>query len=241
MNLHLLIGAVAALYASVGHGGASGYLAVLALVGHSPKAMAPVALALNLVVAGTAWKTFGSAGHSRWSLVWPFALGSIPAAIVGGWMPVSTRVYGGLLALTLAAAAVRLFVTALQPEGRTTPPRSWVAAAIGAVIGLVSGIVGVGGGIFLSPLMLLCRWAPPRQTAAASAAFIVLNSLAGLIGRFAAGRLNAGPAMPLAAAALAGGLLGAHMGARLLPSPALRLVLAGVLMIASAKLGLAYA
>ena len=247
MTLTVGTGLVAALYASVGHGGASGYLALMALAGCEHNLMSTTALLLNLLVAGTAWRMFTQAGHGSWRLIWPFVIGSVPMAIVGGWLQVPPAIYGGCLAIAFIAAAIRLGlqsggaapVTRLRALSRlpcARSPRLPAAMAIGAGIGLLSGIVGVGGGIFLSPLMLLCGWANPKRTAAASAGFIVLNSLAGLAGRFAAGRLAA-PAgiLPLAIAACAGGIIGAHIGARRLPHLALRRVLAGVLVIAAAK------
>lgn len=229
---------VALVYASVGHGGASGYLAVLAVfTTASPAQMSTTALILNLFVAGIAWKTFWQAGHGSGRLIWPLLLGSIPCALLGGGLRVSSQVYDGLLAVALAFAAGRLALSASSssPPASIRRPRGSLALVAGGVIGLISGLVGVGGGIFLSPLMILCRWADAKQAAAASACFIVLNSAAGLLGRFAAGQLDGGSSLPLAGAALAGGIVGSRLGAGRLPNPALRRVLAGVLMIAVAK------
>jgi len=251
--INLLVFLVATLYGSVGHGGASGYLAVLALLGYAPAMMSTSALLLNLVVAGTAWLTFWRAGYGSWRLIWPFLATSVPCALLGGWLDVSAQIYHRLLAVALLFAAGRLCLSAFQmaqaepkrsvapPARRDTssaarmvPPRS-VALPVGAGIGLISGIVGVGGGIFLSPLMVLCRWASAKQTAAASACFIVVNSAAGLAGRVAAGHVAVDGLAPLIGAAFAGGWLGSRLGAGYFSNPVLCRILAGVLMVAAVK------
>ena len=238
LNMPFWSSLVAALYTSVGHGGASGYLALMSLTGTPHQTMAGTALVLNLCAAGTAWAMFTSAGHgARW-LLWPFVAGSVPAAIIGGWMPVKASVYEWCLAAALLAAAVRLVIirSGEQYRGAFAPPASWLSGIVGAGIGWLSGIVGVGGGIFLSPLMLLCRWADAKQTAAASAGFIVLNSLAGLGGRLAAGTLRVDASLPsLAVAVLLGGGIGSYTGAYRWPHTTLRRVLALVLVVAAAK------
>ena len=234
-TLPLLIFLVALVYASVGHGGASGYLAVMSLLAYAPAQMASSALMLNLLVAGTAWLAFCRAGHGSFRLLWPFLAGSVPAAFFGGWIQVSSKTYGWLLALALLAAAVRLCLPLTQGAGALQRPGRLVSTAVGAGIGLISGIVGVGGGIFLSPLMILLRWADPKQTAAASAGFIVVNSASGLIGRAAAGRLAIGPAAPLVLAAFVGGLIGSQWGARRCSGARLCRVLAAVLAVAAGK------
>ena len=233
--LLVLIFLVALVYASVGHGGASGYFAVMSLLAYAPARMASSALMLNLLVAGTAWLAFWRAGHGSSRLLWPFLAGSVPAAFLGGWMQVSSRTYGWLLALALLVAAVRLCLPLAQKAGALKQPGRFVSLAVGAGIGLISGIVGVGGGIFLSPLMILLRWADPKQTAAASAGFIVINSSAGLIGRWAVGRLAIGPAAPLVLAAFVGGLVGSRLGANHFSGARLRRVLAVVLAVAAGK------
>ena len=238
LPLLLMICLVALVYASVGHGGASGYLAVLAACTTIPSAqMSTTALILNVLVAGAAWQAFWRAGHGSLDLLWPFLLGSVPCALLGGSLRVSSRVYDGLLAFTLACAAVRLLLSAgsSSPPTAVRPPRRATALLIGGAIGAVSGIVGVGGGIFLSPLMILRRWADPKQAAAASACFIVLNSAAGLLGRGLVGLLDGRVALPFVGAAVAGGVLGSRLGAGRLSHPALRRILAGVLLIAIAK------
>jgi hypothetical protein len=228
-----LVAVAAAVYASVGHGGASAYLAILSVFGVSPAEMATSALVLNVLVAGISSLTYARAGHLSIRLTLPFVLTSVPAAYVGGLLHVSPRAYGLLLALALAVAAVRLWWT---PGERAPAPVSWaVALPVGAGVGVLSGVVGVGGGIFLSPLMLLAGWATARQTAATAGAFIVVNSLAGLAGRAARGALVLGGVAPLVVVAFLGGVVGSWAGAhRLLPAH-LRRVLAVILLSVAAK------
>ena len=236
-TLLVLIFLVAMLYASVGHGGASGYLAVMSLVGgYSPAAMSTSALLLNLVVAGAAWVTFWRAGHGSWSLLWPFVVSSVPAAFVGGWLPISVQTYRWLLAACLLVAAARLCLPSMRADARPDGPPLAVALPVGGGIGVISGIVGVGGGIFLSPLMVLLRWADVKRTAAISAAFIVVNSLAGLAGRLIAGRLLIGSLALLVIAALTGGVIGSRLGANHFSGVWLRRLLAVVLLVAAVKL-----
>jgi uncharacterized membrane protein YfcA len=233
----LFILLAALLYSSVGHGGASGYLAVMALAGLAPAVMKPSALALNILVSAIAAVRFARLGHFSWALFWPFALGSIPAAFLGGAVTLPVRGYQIVLGVILVFAAFRTFVTSLSitdESGR--PPAFGLALAVGLLIGFASGLIGVGGGIFLSPLILLLGWAGARTTAGVSAVFILVNSVAGLAGYFtAAATLPA--ALPLwAAAAVIGGWLGAGYGSRRLPPPALRKMLALVLVVAGVKL-----
>ena len=237
LALLVLIFLVAMLYASVGHGGASGYLAAMSLVGgYSPAAMSTSALLLNLVVAGTAWLTFWRAGHGSWSLLWPFVVSSVPAAFIGGWLPISAQTYRWLLAACLLMAAARLCLPPPQDDEHPNSPPLAVALPVGGLIGVISGIVGVGGGIFLSPLMVLLRWADVKRTAAVSAAFIVVNSLAGLAGRLVAGRLLIGSLVLLVIAALTGGIVGSRLGANHFSGIGLRRLLAVVLVVAAVKL-----
>lgn len=238
--LPLLIAVVAVLYGSVGHAGASSYIAVMALCGVAPVLLKPTALSLNLVVAIVATIAFARAGWFRWRLFLPFAVTSIPCAFVGGMIKLPVSTYQVVLAVVLAYGAWRLWqATKPGDADETVRPPPWpVALGVGAVIGLTSGLIGVGGGIFLSPVIMLLGWAGPRTTAATSAAFILVNSAAGLAGHgLSAGSLP--PEAPLwAACALAGGLLGAWLGSARLPPLVLRRVLAVVLLIAAAKLAI---
>lgn len=198
--------------------------------------MATTALILNVLVAGLAFFAFRRSGHFSWRLAWPFLAVSVPAAAVGGWLPVSGPIYRYLLAAVLFFAAFRLWIRPPASAQARRFPKLAQALPAGGAIGLVSGMVGVGGGIFLSPLLLLCGWADVRQAAAVSALFIVLNSLAGLSGRLAAGSFEVGSFLPLMAAAFAGGWIGSRLGARHLPSPWLCRFLAMVLVVAAGKL-----
>ncbi|MBI4354709.1 MAG: sulfite exporter TauE/SafE family protein [Candidatus Omnitrophica bacterium] len=236
--IHVLVCLIAMVYAAVGHGGASGYLALLAaFTTASPIEMSTSALILNLFVAGCAWRSFWQAGHGSIQLIRPFLLGSVPFALLGGWLRVSSPLYEGLLAVVLAFAAGRL---ALLTRPSSSPivthqPHRGLARLVGGAIGLMSGIVGVGGGIVLSPLMILCRWADAKHTASASACFIVANSLAGLLGRSLAGQLDVGSSLAFIGPALVGGVVGSRLGAGVLPRPALCRTLAAVLMMAALK------
>lgn len=239
--LALLVFVVAFLYASVGHGGASGYLAVLSFFGFSRAEMVSTALILNILVAGLSFYAYFKSRHFSWMLTWPFILASIPAAFLGGLMKIPPHAYALLLALTLLFAAIRLSWVPAKPTEQTltqTTEMVPLAASLptGAGIGLLSGMVGVGGGIFLSPLMLLMRWADVRRTSATAALFIVVNAIAGLLGRFVSHNLVVGDLLPLLAAAALGGWLGAYLGATRFSSLMLRRLLAFVLLIAAFKL-----
>jgi len=227
--------AVAFLYSAVGHAGASGYIAVLALAGFVPDVIRPTALLLNILVAAIATVQFARAGHFRWGLFWPFALVAAPAAFAGGFLDVPARVFQGLVGGVLLVSAVRFVFTPRDPE-TVTPPRAAVALATGAGLGLLSGLTGTGGGIFLTPLMMWRRWATTKVVAATSAAFILVNSSTGLAGYLAAGRGVPPLAWSLAVAAVAGGALGSHYGSRRFPVRTIRRLLAVVLAIAGVKL-----
>lgn len=226
-------------YASVGHGGASAYIAAMALAGIAPQEMRPIALLLNILVSSiAAWK-FRSAGHFRWELFWPFAVVSIPMAYLGGALTLPGQAYKVLIGIVLLYAAWQLWLSGSRGEEMRAarPPRLGAAMAIGAGLGLLSGLTGVGGGIFLSPLLLMLGWAGTKQTSAISAPFILVNSIAGLAAHF----ITQGTALPayvpvLAGAVAAGGWLGAEYGARRFANPLVRRVLAVVLALAGGKM-----
>jgi uncharacterized protein len=233
----LAIFVVAVLYSSVGHGGASGYLAVMGLMS-VPQAMTrPSALVLNLFVASIGAFQFWRAGHFAWNVFWPFAAASIPFAFVGGMIKLPTDVYKILLGFVLLVAAGRL-AWKFSKDAAIEPPKVWVALVIGALIGLLSGLVGVGGGIFLTPILLLFNWSETKTAAGVSALFILVNSAAGLGGTLYRGELSAlqGEVWLWIAAAAAGGVAGSFLGSRKFDSITLRRVLAAVLLMAAGKL-----
>jgi uncharacterized protein len=238
--LSLLMFVAALLYSTVGHGGASGYLAAMALFGLAPEVMKPTALTLNLVVAGLGTFRYARAGCFSWNVFWPFALLSIPFAFLGGKSTLPPQVYRILLGLVLLFAAWRLaFRQSAHAPAMLTPIQLPLALTIGAAIGLLSGLTGVGGGIFLSPILLLLGWATVRQTAGVSAAFILVNSIAGLVGQGLHGHgLQALPRDILwwAPAALAGGVIGTELGSRRLTPLTMRRLLAAVLVVAGVKM-----
>lgn len=237
LALAMLILAAAMLYASVGHGGGSAYLAAMALMGVASEVMKPTALTLNVLVATIGTVQFYRAGCFNWRLFWPFAAASVPLAFMGGRLMLPGGVYGVIVGLALLVAAWRLFGTAGAGTATPTgPPTIPLAMVCGGGIGLLSGLTGVGGGIFLSPLLILARWSDARAAAGVSAPFILVNSIAGLAGHLSAGA-TLPTALPLwAAAALIGGAIGAHHGSRRFAGPVLRKLLALVLVIAAGKL-----
>ncbi len=239
-NAHLVllffaVGLIAFLYSSVGHAGASGYIATMTLFGLAPTVIRPTALVLNILVAMIGSFQFWRAGYFSWKLFWPFALLSVPAAYLGGYLQPSASLLKILLGLVLLFSAARLIFRREDPP-KVEPPSIPTATGIGAGIGFLSGLTGTGGGIFLTPLLLFCRWAHIRQAAAVSALFIFVNSIAGLIGYFTKNRSIPSLGLVLAAAAVIGGALGSHLGSRHFPVRRISLLLAMVLIIAGAKL-----
>lgn len=226
---------VAFLYSAVGHAGASGYIAVLTLLGYDVVVVRPTALMLNVLVASIATWQFRRAGHFSWSLFWPFALLSVPMAFLGGYVRMPANFLAVLVGLVLLASAVRF---AWRPAAVTSvrPVRLPVAWIVGGGIGLLSGLTGTGGGILLTPILLLLHWAPVRRAAAVSAPFILVNSVAGLGGYMASGLGIPPVLLPLALAAMVGGTLGSYLGSRRIPPRALQALLAVVLVIAGTKL-----
>jgi uncharacterized membrane protein YfcA len=227
----------AALYSSVGHGGASAYIAAMALFSVAPETMKPTALALNLLVAGFGTWRYARRGLTNWKLVFAFALTATPAAFVGGGIHLPAIYYKPLVGVLLWAAAARLL---WQPkalaERQTKAPSLWLSLPSGAVLGLLAGLTGTGGGIFLSPLIILNAWEEPRHTSGVVATFILLNSAAGLAGNVTAvGDLPR--ELPIFLAAVwAGALLGTWLGVERLPRPWLLRTLGTVLLVAGAKL-----
>lgn len=232
----LLLFIVAFLYAAVGHGGASGYLALMVLFGMAPEFMKTTALLLNLFVSFTAFLMFYRSGHFSWKIFWPFALASIPCSFLGGMMALDDDLYKKLLGFLLLIPVARFIFLPNTKDEALKPANPYLSLAIGALIGFLSGLIGIGGGIILSPILLMLAWTNQKQTAAISAMFIFVNSLSGLGGQFTKG-IRLQPDMILyVAIAFAGGSLGAWYGARRLDPKVLKFVLATVLLIASVKL-----
>jgi len=229
---------MAILYSLVGHGGASGYIAIMALLGFAPIIIRPTALVLNIVVSMVAATAFMRARHFSWRLFWPFAAMAIPCSYLGGSILLPPHLYRPLLGVLLLLAALSLLRKkeeddALDPAVR--PPLA-VSLILGSLLGLISGLSGVGGGIFLSPLLLLLNWGKAREVAGVSALFILCNSLAGL-----AGHLNATSHLPgfvplIAGIALLGGALGSFYGSSRLRTPIIIKALSLVLVIAGMKM-----
>ncbi|MEP7213516.1 MAG: sulfite exporter TauE/SafE family protein [Acidobacteriota bacterium] len=226
---------VAILYSSVGHGGASGYLAVMALVAVGPEVTRPAALVLNVFVASIAAFQFYRSGYFSWRTFLPFAATSIPFAFVGGMITLPTNVYKVVLGVVLVLAAIRLAWN-LKASIEPRDPNIAVALAIGAVIGLLSGLVGVGGGIFLTPVLLLMNWSETKKAAGVSAMFILVNSISGIAGNYANVLKLPANVWFWIAAAVIGGVIGSTLGAKRFDSLTLRRVLAVVLLFAGVKL-----
>lgn len=225
---------MAFLYASVGHGGASGYLAVMALFAIAPPLMKQTALLLNLGVSLMSFLAFYRQGYFRWTLFWPFALGSIPAAFLGARIPLTDSTYKQILGACLFLAVIRMVISLKEATQRSLPAVLGIFS--GAAIGLLSGMIGIGGGIILSPLLLLFRWASLKEAAAVSALFIFVNSVSGLAGLKTWIPLDQSQLLYWLFASLVGGFLGARWGAGIASNAKVKWILALVLVIASLKL-----
>lgn len=234
--LAALILAAALLYSAVGHGGASGYLAAMALFGVAPAVMKPTALALNVLVSLIATLHFCRVGAFSRQIFVPLILTSVPMAYLGGTLTLPPAYYRPVVGLVLLYAAWRFFATARQADYEPLAPSRAILLATGGALGLLSGLTGVGGGIFLSPLLLYLRWAPIRTISGISAAFILANSLAGLAGVLGKGATLPGALLLWAVAAVAGGLVGAEYGSRRLGNAMIQKLLAAVLVIAGLKM-----
>lgn len=227
---------VAFLYASVGHGGASGYLALMALYGVAPQEMKPTALFLNLFVSLTAFIQYYRGNHFKKEIFIPIALASIPFAFLGGMLSIDDHLYKKILGILLLLPIVRFFFFKNVEDDRLVPPVKWISILLGAIIGLLSGMIGIGGGIILSPILILLLWTNQKQTAAISAAFIFVNSLAGLGGMLTQGITLTSNMILYIVIAFSGGLLGAYLGSKKFNQDVLKYVLATVLLVAAYKL-----
>jgi len=233
---YILLFLVAFLYASVGHGGASGYLALMAIFSIAPDVMKPTALLLNLFVSLTSFIQFYRGGYFRMKLFLPFALASVPFAFIGGLITIDASIYKQILGWLLLLPVIRfLFFNKIEVEEQKQYSLL-LAILIGAVIGFLSGLIGIGGGIILSPVLLLLRWANMKQTAAISALFIFVNSLSGLAGQLTKGIHFTTDMYLYVVIAFIGGLAGAYYGSMKVKQSALKYLLATVLLIAAVKL-----
>ncbi len=226
---------VAFLYSSVGHAGASGYIAAMTLFGLAPTVIKPAALVLNILVASIASWQFRRAGHFSWRLFWPFAVLSFPMAFVGGYVNLPTRAFKILVGIVLLYSAIRFFIQP-KPDEEVKEPARATAIAVGGGLGLLAGLTGTGGGIFLTPLMIFMRWAKTKTASAISALFILVNSISGLLGNVAGTKQLPFFALPLAVAAVIGGAAGSYLGSRQFSPVFIKRLLAVVLTIAGFKL-----
>jgi hypothetical protein len=236
--LAFLIFIAALLYSSVGHAGASGYIAAMALLGVAPATMKPVALSLNVLVASIATIKFYRADAFSWNLFWPLAIASIPFAYLGGLLVLPSQIYKPLVGAVLIYAAWRSYHTANNPPNSSLCVVGLpIIMLAGACLGLLSGLTGVGGGIFLSPILLFFRWAEPKKISGIAAGFILVNSIAGLFGCFTSA-VTIPRSLPFwAVAAVIGGYIGADFGSKRLGNPTIQKLLALVLFIAGVKMG----
>ena len=233
---------IAAMYSSVGHGGASGYLAILSLTAYAandPVWLKQHAWSLNLLVAGLAFFAYKKSGFFDTKLALPFIVASIPAAFIGGYLQVDNTVYDILLSLTLVFAAWKLYSNKdhhFSVEVNKPPPVQ-IAVGVGFVIGILSGIIGVGGGIFLSPIILLFGWSDPKTTAGISAVFIWVNSFSGLVGSTVSGQLalDVSTLIPFSIAVLIGGYIGSKFGSEKFSQNSIRNMLVAVMLIAAIR------
>ncbi len=238
VSLTIAFFAAALLYASVGNAGASAYLAVMALFGLAPATMKPTALALNILVASIASYRFARAHCFSWPVFWPFALTSIPFSYLGGRIQLTSAIYKPMVGVVLFYIAYRLFRDASQSTEKNMqrPMPVWLALGAGAGIGFLAGLIGLGGGIFLTPLLLFAGWAEPRQAAGVSAVFNLVNSVAGLLGQAATLVALPGAIIPWAMAAGVGGWIGAGYGSQRFGNARLKQALGIVLVIAGIRI-----
>lgn len=235
--LTVLIFAFAVLYSSVGHAGATGYQAAMAIMGVAPPVMKISALVLNIPVAIIGTIRFARAGCLPWRLLWPFAVASVPAAYIGGMLTLPSLLFKQAIGLMLFLAATKLIIQPVTDKSETTsPPPLYLSLPVGAGIGLLAGLTGTGGGVLLTPILLFMRWAKTREAAGVSVAFILLNSISGLVGQRNKIELLPSTIWLWLAAVGVGGLIGTQLGTRYLAVPAMRRLLGVVLVIAALKL-----
>ncbi|TWO32730.1 sulfite exporter TauE/SafE family protein [Seonamhaeicola sediminis] len=232
----LILPIVSFLYSSVGHGGASGYLALMALFSFAPETMKPTALLLNLFVAGISFYYYYKEGYFNKKLFLSFAIASIPLAFLGGRIEVDASIYKKTLAVLLIFAILKMLNVFGKESNSTKQVKLWQGLMVGGFIGFFSGLIGIGGGIILSPVILLLHWGKMKEAAAVSALFIWVNSASGLVGQLSSGVTLEMASFLLVAIALVGGILGGYYGSKKINNKHLRYILAFVLIIACAKL-----
>ncbi len=232
----IILPIVSFLYSSVGHGGASGYLALMALFSFAPESMKPTALLLNIFVAGISFYYYFKAGHFNKRLFISFAIASIPLAYLGGTIEVDASIYKKILAVLLIFAILKMLNVFGKENDNTKEVKLWQGLIVGGIIGFFSGLIGIGGGIILTPVILLLHWGKMKEAAAVSALFIWVNSAAALVGQLSSGVSIEKGAFVLVAIALIGGVLGGYYGSKKINNQRLRYILAFVLIIACAKL-----
>jgi hypothetical protein len=232
----MLLPIVAFLYSSVGHGGASGYLALMAIWAFPVSVMKPTALVLNLFVAAVSFIAYARKGHFNWKLFTAFTLASVPMAFVGGMIEIDATIYKKVLSVLLVFAVLRLLGVFGKESDRIKEVQFWQGLLVGGAIGFFSGMIGIGGGIILSPIILIMGWGRMKEAAAVSAAFIWVNSAACLTGHLSRGIAIEPQTFLLVAIALIGGFLGGYLGSLKFNNLALKRMLAFVLVLACAKL-----
>ena len=232
----LILPIVSFLYSSVGHGGASGYLALMALFSFAPESMKPTALLLNIFVAGISFYYYYKEGFFNKKLFLYFAIASIPLAFIGGTLEVDASIYKKILAVLLVFAILKMLNVFGKESDNIKQVKLWQGLVVGGIIGFFSGLIGIGGGIILTPIILLLHWGKMKQAAAVSALFIWVNSAAGLVGQLSSGVTIEKDSFLLVAIAIIGGVLGGYYGSKKINNQNLRYVLAFVLVIACVKL-----
>lgn len=232
----LILPIISFLYASVGHGGASGYLALMALFSFAPEVMKPTALLLNIFVSAIAFYYYYKEGYFNLKLFIPFAIASIPMAFFGGMVEVDASLYKKILGVLLVFAILKMLNVFGKESTKIKDIKLWQGIVVGGVIGFFSGLIGIGGGIILTPIILLLHWGKMKEAAAVSALFIWVNSASGLVGQISSGVLINIESFALIAIAIVGGFFGAYFGSKKMNNQNLRHLLAIVLVIASVKL-----
>jgi len=231
-----LLPVIAFLYAGVGHGGASGYLALMSLFSIAPETMKPTALLLNLFVAGMSFYFYYREGFFNKKLFWSFALASMPMAYLGGTMAIDASIYKVILGILLIFAVLKMLNIYGKENVKIREVKIWQGLLVGSGIGFFSGLIGIGGGIILSPIILLFHWGKMKEAAAVSALFIWVNSAAGLVGQFSNGVVLNNQSFLMVGLAVLGGLFGSYYGSKKMSNKSVRHMLVVVLIAASIKL-----